>query len=325
MEDNNLKYKHRLEHIYSIKDMHLKKLLLFYLQTSTYTYLGPYADFVRNLPDDIEQLCVLQRMQTIHPIVFSLDKNIKNDSENALGDMTKIPLDRFNNEEDIYQTAISIFSELLRRYETYSIKRPANKKIHIVCRGNALMLASTLKAKGIPARIRVGFAKYHYIDGKCDDQWITEYYDINKNKWIMVDSSGIGGNTTIPNQILDIPKNEFFTSADAWLKLRNNSMPAKIKLVDAGGYTGLKAAWLQLMNDFNSLMNNEKSFLFQPVYMYDCKNNHYYIRDFTDNELIELDNLATLMLDCDNNLEKLYKIYKENPKFKIMLGISTWN
>jgi len=325
MEDNSLKYKKRLEYIYSIKDVQLKKLLLFYLQTSTYTYLGPYADFARNLPDDIEQLCVLQRMQTIHSAVFAIDKNIKNDANNIIGDMTKIPVDRFNNEEDIYQTAISIFSELLRRDETYSIERKANKKIHIVCRGNALMLASTLKAKGIPARVRVGFAKYHYTDGKCDDQWNTEYYDINEHKWIMVDSSGIGGNTTIPNQILDVPSNQFFTAAEAWLKLRNNSMPANMKLIDAGGYSDLKAAWLQLMNDFNSLMNNEKSFLFQPVYMYECQNNHYYIRNFTDDELIELDYLATLMLDCDKNLEKLYKIYKENPKFKIMLGISTWN
>lgn len=325
MEDNSLKYKKRLEYIYSLQDLQLKKLLLFYLQTSTYTYLGPYADFARNLPDDIEQLCVLQRMQTIHSAVFAIDKNIKNDANNIIGDMTKIPVDRFNNEEDIYQTAISIFSELLRRDEIYSIKRQASKKIHIVCRGNALMLASTLKAKGIPARVRVGFAKYHYTDGKCDDQWNTEYYDINKNRWVMVDSSGIGGNTTIPNQILDVPKNKFFTAAEAWLKLRNNSISSNIKLVDTGGYSDLKAAWLQLMNDFNSLMNNEKSFIFQPVYMYNCQNNHYYIRDFTDAELIELDNLATLMLDCDKNLEKLYKIYKENPKFKIMLGISTWN
>lgn len=325
MKDNLSKYKEKLEYIYSIKDIHLKKLLLFYLQTSTYTYLGPYSDFVRNLPDDIEELCILQRMQTIHPAIFSLDENIKNDANNILGDMTKIPVDRFNNEEDIYQTAISIFSELFRRDENYSTEREANKKIHIVCRGNALMLASTLKAKGIPARIRVGFAKYHNTDGKCDDQWNTEYYDISKNRWVMVDSSAIGCTTTILNQILDIPKTEFITAAEAWLKLRNNSIPKNLKLIDAGGYSGLKAAWLQLMNDFNSLMNNEKSFIFQPLYMYEYKNNHYLIRDFKDEELIELDYLATLMLDCDKNLEKLYKIYKENSKFRIMLGISTWN
>lgn len=325
MQESNFKYKQRLENIYSIKDINLKKLLLFYLQTSTYTYLGPYADFARSLPDDIEQLCVLQRMQTIHSSVFFTDKNIKNDANNIIGDMTKIPIDRFNNEEDIYQTALSIFSELLRRDENYSIKREARKKIHIVCRGNALMLTSTLKAKGIPARVRVGFAKYHYNDGKCDDQWNTEYYDIKQNRWIMVDSSGIGGNTTIPNQILDVPKSKFFTAAEAWLGLRNNTISQNIELVDAAGYTGLKATWLQLMNDFNSLMNNEKSFIFQPIYLYKCKNNHYYLRDFTYEELLELDNLANLMLDCDKNLEKLYEIYNKNPKFKIMLGISIWN
>ena len=79
------------------------------------------------------------------------------------------------------------------------------------------------------------------------------------------------------------------------------------------------------MNDFNCLMNNEKSFLFQPKYMYEYKNSRYIIRDFTNEELKELDELAELMLDCDKNLDELYKIYLKNPKYKIMLGISTWN
>ena len=39
-----------------------KKILEFYKQTSPYTDLGYYKDFAKNLPDDIEQLCILQRM-----------------------------------------------------------------------------------------------------------------------------------------------------------------------------------------------------------------------------------------------------------------------
>lgn len=36
------------------------------MQTSPYTYLGPYAEFTKELPEDIEELCILQRMQIIH-------------------------------------------------------------------------------------------------------------------------------------------------------------------------------------------------------------------------------------------------------------------
>ena len=49
-----------------------KSILEFYKQTSTYTYLGLYTDVAKKLPDDINELCLLQRMQIIHPI------NLKN-------------------------------------------------------------------------------------------------------------------------------------------------------------------------------------------------------------------------------------------------------
>lgn len=319
-------YKERIKEIEKIEDINLKKLLIFYLQTSTYTHLGPYTDFIRTLPDDIEELCILQRKQTIHAKELYYDKDIRKKKNHPNGDMTKIPKDRMNNEEDIFQTAISIFSELLRRDPKYSINREAKNKIHIVCRGSALMLTSTLKCKGIPARVRVGFTKYYNTFPECEDQWNTEWYDLKEKRWKMVDSSGLGGyNNIADEQLLDIPKDKFITAAEAWKQIRNNTLPKEIEIVDLGGYKGLKAAWLQLMNDFNSLMNNERSFLFQPVYMYEYKDNHYFIRDFTKEELKELDELADLMIDCDKNLDKLYNIYKKQLKYRIMLGISTWN
>ena len=56
--------------------------------------------------------------------------------------------------------------------------------------------------------------------------------------------------------------------------------------------------------------------------MYEYKDNKYVIRDFTDEEL---DKLADLMLNCDDILDILYKIYTTAMKYRIMLGISTWN
>ena len=107
--------------------------------------------------------------------------------------------------------------------------------------------------------------------------------------------------------------------------IRKDKLSKDEKIIDSGGYEGLKAAWLQLMNDFNSIMNNEKSFLFQPTYMYECVNGKYVIRDFTDEELKELDELAELMMNIDDNIDSLYKIYMDKTKFKVMLGISSWN
>ena len=54
-----------------------KEILKFYKKTSYFTDLGYYKDFAKDLPDNIEQLCILQRMQIIHPVAFR-DKEIRN-------------------------------------------------------------------------------------------------------------------------------------------------------------------------------------------------------------------------------------------------------
>mgnify|MGYP000307393463 CR=1 FL=1 len=56
------------------------KILDFYKQTSLYTDLGLYKDFMSNLTDNINELCVLQRKQIIHPValIIQISENKKN-------------------------------------------------------------------------------------------------------------------------------------------------------------------------------------------------------------------------------------------------------
>lgn len=296
----------------------------YYLQTSQYTDLGLYKEFAKTLPDDIRKLCIFQKMQTIHPAIFVVQNNIKQDKDNFFGDMTQIPADRLNNEEDIFPTAISILAELLRRSPKYSVNREAKDKIHILCRGNAILLAGILKAKGIPARVRCGFSKYHYDNGECDDQWNTEYYDYDKKEWIMLDVNGINMDSFEEDYMI-VPRDKFITGAEGWLGLRKRKLPKNIKLINLGGYSDLEATWFSLVNDFNSIMNNEIPVTMEPRYIYYKQNEKWNIRGFTNKELEELDVIAGLMLDIDKNFEKLKYIYDNKTKFKTLLGISTWN
>lgn len=156
--------------------MENKEILEFYKQTSQFTDLGYYKDFAKKLPDDIEELCLLQRMQIIHPVAYK-DKDIRSKSNCFWGDMTKVSVTRLDYEEDYFPTAQSMIAELLRKNPNYAINREAKDKIHITCRGQAILLASILKAKGISARVRSGFAPYIKYDGINYDHWITEYYD----------------------------------------------------------------------------------------------------------------------------------------------------
>ena len=91
-----------------------KEILEFYKKTSPYTDLGYYKEFAKSLPNDIEELCLLQRMQIIHPIAYS-NPDIRNQSKCFWGDMTKVPITRLDYEDDLFPTASSMLHELLRK------------------------------------------------------------------------------------------------------------------------------------------------------------------------------------------------------------------
>lgn len=291
-----------------------REILDFYKKTSSYTDLGYYKEFAKSLPDDIEELCVLQRMQIIHPVVFR-DKNIRNNKESFWGDMTKIPITRLRYEDDIFPTAQSVLAELLRKDAKYNIERKAEDKVHVTCRCQAILLASILKAKGIPARARSGFAEYIHYDGIYYDHWITEYFDEKEDKWKLVDADEHCPDHKMGFDLNDIPYDKFLFGANAWLGIRRKEYKENTIFYASDPATlGLKAAIRGLFYDFHSLMNNEIIFLPMPKYIQD--------KDFelSEEEYKELDCLAKLMLNPNENFEKLQDIWENNSKFRIISG-----
>lgn len=61
-------------------------------------------------------------------------------------------------------------------------------------------------------------------------------------------------------------------------------------------------------------MNDEIIFLHMPKYIQDKK------FELSEEEYKELDNLASLMLNLNENFSKLQEIWNNMPKFRIMLG-----
>ena len=286
----------------------------FYKQTSLYTDLGLYKNFMKNLPDDINELCILQRKQIIHPVAFDIP-NIRKQSNCFWGDMTKVPITRLDYEDDLFPTAISMISELLRKDKTYSVNRKAEDKIHVTCRGEAILLAATLKAKGYSARVRSGFAPYIKYDGVSYDHWITEYYDEIKQRWVLVDADEHCPDHEMGFDLNDIPRNKFIFGAEAYLGMRTGKYKTEeIYYASDPATLGLKASIRGLFYDFHSLMNDEIIFLHLPKYIQD-KN-----FELSEEEYIELDNLAELLLEPDKNFDKILDIWNNVSKFRIMSG-----
>ena len=211
------------------------------------------------LSNNIKDLCLLQRMQIIHPAVFH-DKDIIKETDCFWGNMTEIPFARIHYEDDYFPTAISMLAELLRRSSSYSKERKAKDKIQVTCRGQAILLAATLKAKGIPARARSGFASY-VEPGEYWDHWITEYFDEKTNSWILADADCCC-NDDLNFDIYNIPRDKFLCGAEAYLAMRNKTI-LEVKIIYASSplTRGMKAALRGLFYDFHSLMNNENNYI----------------------------------------------------------------
>lgn len=284
-------------------------ILDFYRQTSAYTDLGLYADFARSLPDDLYILARLQRSQIIHPVAF-YTPDIRKCTDTVWGDMTGIPETRLQYEDDIFPTAQSILHELLRRDSVYGEGRQAEDKVFVTCRGQALLLTATLKAKGIPARVRSGYAGYVNPDNGYDDHWIVEYYDAGAGQWKLADADIFGFADV---DVTDIPRERFLTGGQAWLAFRQGRIAAG-QLRNAGGERGIQAAVMGLFDDFHALMGHEIIFLHLPRYLVqkgllpdaeDCR---------------ELDQLAELLLEPDQNFDALRQIWQTETKYRILSG-----
>lgn len=288
----------------------MNKILDFYKKTSPYTDLGLYKEFAMKLPNDIKELAKLQRMQIIHPIIIW-----NNLQDGWWDDLKQVSKTSIVFEDDIFPTAQSMIAELLRRDTNYSVDRKVEDKIHVTCRGEAVLLASILKAKGIPTRVRSGFAEYLRHDGIYYDHWITEYYSYDKNRWVLVDADNQWGDTKIEFDLNDIPRDRFLLGAEAYLSLRNKKMEDKNILYASDPVTiGLPAAIRALFYDFHSLMNDEIIFDFVPRYVLEKNFN------LIEEELKELDELAHLMLSPDENFDGLTNIWDTNIKYRIMAG-----
>lgn len=287
-----------------------EKILDFYLKTSMYTNYEPYKEYYKSLPDDMEELTDLVLSQTIHRTELRRSRKEQLEQGRSHDHVSEeYPWWKYISHDDILLTAPAITAELFRQDNRgFTKNREIKDKVVITCRYVAVLMASILKAKKIPCRVRSGFASYFRDDGKYIDHWIIEYYDKKKNKWIICDpDSHIGKNH------INMNKNDFGWIAKIWLDVRSGKDDIN-KYIHGSSFQGLNMLAYSLFFDFHALMNDEISYLFMPSYIDD--DNEFFT--LTTNELKELDDLATLMLDPNKNFDTLRYLFYTDKKFRIL-------
>lgn len=286
------------------------KILNHYLCYSAFTNPGCYKKFLQNLPEDIKELGNLISHQIIHRITLK-EGNTKANRDLRYGNMETYPWHRLRCEDDILTTAVSMIAELLRLDDRgFLADRRVEDKIIVTCRFAAILMASILKSKGIPCRVRSGFAPY-FSKGSWD-HWINQYWDKKKQKWIAFDADGFF-NRTIGFDQYNMPEKKFDWAANTWLGIREGKLNAD-NFINADGSTGLMPALWAIFYDFHCLMNNEILYTLLPSYIF------YKFDKLTEKDFKEIDELAELMLEPDKNFDELVKTWNTKKKFRILNG-----
>lgn len=288
----------------------MDKIIDFYLKTSIYTNYEPYEEYYRSLPDNMEELTSLIMAQTIHRKELRrsrIEFLTAGKSHNHIAE--EYPWWKYISHDDILLTAPAITVELFRQDKRGFIKnREIKDKVVITCRYVAVLIASILKAKRIPCRVRSGFSSYFRTDGKYVDHWIIEYYDKKQSKWIICDPDCKSGKNHI-----NMNKKDFGWIAKIWLDVRSGKEDIN-KFIHGSASQGLNILAYTLFFDFHALMNDEISYLFMPSYIDD--DSEFF--SLSNKELKELDDLATLMLEPDKNFDTLRYIFFTEKKFRIL-------
>ena len=291
-----------------------ESLLNHYRSFSSFTYPGLYQERLQHeLPADIEQLGRLVKRQVIHKITLYTGREGKN-SESVYGDMSKVPWYR-QAEDDYFPTASAMLAELYRRDPRgFVADRTEEHKLIVTCRFVAILMASILKSRGIPARVRVGYAPYIHAES-IEDHWINQYWHASSERWITLDAD-----TSLrkhPFDPFDMPPDTFYFAANAWLAVREGRREANsYRFYGASVWQDLAS---QVICDFHCLMNNEITYTHIPTFVasgFGGSNG----QKLDERKLQEIDAFAHLMQQPDENFAQLQAIWETNRDFRLLRG-----
>jgi hypothetical protein len=140
----------------------------------------------------------------------------------------------------------------------FDIPRLPDQRAVGTCRDFALLLCSILRSKGIPARVRCGFAAYFHSD--WEDHWVCEYWDRSAGTWRLSDpqmDEPIAMKCNVSFNPTDVPRQSFFTAGVAWLDCRSGrSDPNRFGHGQTRGLWFLK---VNLIRDHYAINNQEVS------------------------------------------------------------------
>lgn len=288
----------------------MESSLKFYSFQSKASDPGKFLNLFQSLPDSIDELTKI-----VHNIVTHRD---------ATQSLYKfdLPADRQLEADTRYVCDELAIIQKLKKGEL-DVPRSPQERLLGSCRDFALLLCSMLRFKGVPARLRCGFAAYFHTNFYTD-HWVCEYFNKETNTWILVDAE-LGEEEykeyNITFSHTNVPHDQFLVAGEAWRLCRAN----KAKPDTFGVYgIGVKGLWFvraSVLRDIASL-NKVELLPWDYTDFYDkpFKN----MSELSLEEISLLDKLSQFSSDPDRNFDELQEVYVSTSELQAKENITSY-
>ncbi|WP_424630539.1 transglutaminase domain-containing protein [Bradyrhizobium sp. SYSU BS000235] len=130
------------------------------------------------------------------------------------------------DDRSLRRSALLLDTLLQRDARPLSIHRDLPDYLYVTCRDFALLAITALRAQGIPARLRAGFASY-FAKGHWEDHYICEYR--RDGQWAVLDAQ-LGRRARdgmrVPFDVANVPSSGWRSAPSVWRTVRTGEIDA---------------------------------------------------------------------------------------------------
>jgi len=266
--------------------------------------LGAHAARVKGLPADLAELCAVVQGLVVHPFLAHLYGLAPGAVRHA--------------ELELRPVAAMLDRALALDPRSFAEPRAPEKRVVGNCRHFTLLLCSLLRAHGVPARARCGFASW-FDPTSFVDHWVCEVWDEARGAWRLVDAQLDARQREafrLTFDPLDVPRTAFLVAGEAWQRCRGgNADPQAFGIMD------LRGLWFVRGNVVRDLAAFAKRELLPWDGWGLMKDQH----ESDAAELALLDRVAELTLAGDGRHDERLKLQASEPGLRVPTRVVSFN
>lgn len=272
----------------------------YYAEPGPMSTLGAFAQLLEGLPDDVQSLVRAVQGVVTYDVVFPRFYG------------HTLPEGRF---KEVHLRQVEKMLARIRAMsdEPLSAARTPDRRLLGRCRHYTLMLVSILRAKGVPARARVGFGRY-FGPEQFEDHWVCEYWDKVRRRWTLVDPQMDElwrKRLELKIDAFNVPRDQFLVAAGAWGLCRSGKVDPLRFGVSFAELHGLWFVADNLLRDLAALNKVE-------VLPWDSWGGHLRPNEqVTGEHLAFFDRIAALTREPDHSFEKLREVYDSDERCRV--------